>query len=381
MRVLYVIDSLVPSGAERSLAAMAPHYADRGVRLEVAYLHDRPGLQDELDRAGAILHPLAGRGGRAAWVRRARRVMVERRPDLVHTTLAEADLVGRVAARLAGVPVVSSLVNVHYGPEQLGDPRLRAWKVRLGQAADAVTARTVVRFHAITAYVADRMSGALRIRRDRIDVIPRGRDPDDLGTRTPERRAAARNMLGVDDTTPVVLAVGRQERQKGIDVLLESFTMLLQEVPDARLFVAGREGNATPDLRAAMARLDLDDGVRFLGPRTDVLELLCAADVFVFPSRWEGLGSVLLEAMALEAPIVATDLPAVGEVVEEGSTAVALVPTERPDALAVGMVAALSDRHRAQTVAKAARERFLSHYTVDRVTDGMVAFYRRALEG
>jgi FAD/FMN-containing dehydrogenase len=128
VRLLYLIDSLGPGGAERSLAAMAPGYVGRGIELEVAFLHDRRGLQDELERAGARLCSLAGPGGRPGWMRRVRRLLTVRRPDLVHTTLFEADLAGRVGARLAGVPVVSSLVNVAYGPEQAGAAAADAWR-------------------------------------------------------------------------------------------------------------------------------------------------------------------------------------------------------------------------------------------------------------
>ena len=142
MHVTYLIDSLVGGGAEQSLAALAPRYAARGVQLDVAYLKDRAGLQEEMERGGATLFCLDGPGGRAGWVARARRLFRDRRPDVVHTTLFEADIAGRAGAWMAGIPVVSSLVNPQYGPEQLNDPRLRGWKVRATQAADAVTATT-----------------------------------------------------------------------------------------------------------------------------------------------------------------------------------------------------------------------------------------------
>src|SRR5256885_15159329 len=114
MRVLYVIDSLGPGGAEASLVALARLYPARGVELEVAYLQDRPGLQEALAATGARLTPLAGPGGRHGWVRRAAALARDRRPDLVHTTLFEADIAGRLAGASARVPIVSSIVNVGY---------------------------------------------------------------------------------------------------------------------------------------------------------------------------------------------------------------------------------------------------------------------------
>ena len=191
MRILYVINDLGAAGAERSLAAMAPHYADRGIRLDGAYLRHEDGIQADLEAAGARLFSLEGSGGRLGWARRARRLMASLRPDLVHTTLFEADVAGRLGATFAGVPVVSSLVNVHYGADQAAAPGLRRWKVRGAQLLDAATARRVVRFHANARYVADVMARRLHVPRDRIEVIPRGRDPERLGRRDPQRRARA----------------------------------------------------------------------------------------------------------------------------------------------------------------------------------------------
>jgi glycosyltransferase involved in cell wall biosynthesis len=379
VHVLYLIDSLVPGGAERSLAAMCPHLTAAGVRLEVATLHERRGLQEELERGGARLYRLAGAGGRAAWIRRAAGLIRQRRPDLVHTTLFEADIAGRVAATVCRVPVVSSLVNDAYGPEQhAGIGGVNLVKLRAAQLLDGVTARRVVRFHAISAHVADLMAQRLRLPRDRVDVVPRGRDPHSLGIRTADRRARARALLGVDQGRPLVLAAARHEPQKGLDVLLEAVPAVLERMPTTQVVVAGRTGHLTPLLRTITARLGLGTSVRFLGARDDVPELLCAADVFVLPSRWEGLGSVLLEAMALEAPIVATDLPAIGEVVSDGATALLAQPGQ-PEALAGSILATLADRSAAAARARSAHSRFLSDFAIERIADRMLAFYEHAL--
>jgi glycosyltransferase involved in cell wall biosynthesis len=377
VRILYLIDSLAAGGAERSLAAMAPAYADRDLRLTVGYLHERPGVRAELEAAGATARSLEGRGGMAGAVRRARGLLAATRPDLVHTTLFEADLVGRVAA--GRLPVVTSLVNDAYGATQAGAPGLARWKLGAARLLDAASARRVVRFHAISGHVAELMAARLRLPRERIEVVPRGRDPVALGARSAARRAAARAALGVEAGAPLLLAAARHEHQKGLDVLLAAFPAVAEAAPRARLAVAGRDGNQTPRLRAAAERSGHGGAIRFLGARGDVAELLCAADVFVVPSRWEGFGSVLLEAMALEAPIVASDLPAVREVV--GDDAALLVPPDRPDALAAAVTAVLADPDGAARRAARARERFQATFTIDRVADGMAGFYRRALAG
>ena len=125
MHVLYVIDSLDrPGGAEQALAAMAPPLVAAGVRLDIAYLTERPGFQDDLRAAGAEVFPVI-ESDRRRRTRGLASLVRERRPDLVHTTLYEADLAGRVAATMTRTPVVSSLVNVAYGPEHRNAPASR----------------------------------------------------------------------------------------------------------------------------------------------------------------------------------------------------------------------------------------------------------------
>jgi glycosyltransferase involved in cell wall biosynthesis len=380
VKVMCLIDSLAPGGAESSLAALAPEFPDRGIELEIAYLKERDGLQPRFEESGVPLFSLAVGKGRPGWIAAARRLIAERSPDLVHTTLFESDIAGRVAGWSRRVPVVSSLVNVEYGPEQFSDPRLSAARLRACHAADAVTARAVARWHAITHHVAQVMAGRLKLRGDRIDVVPRGRDPKMLGERNGERRKRARQTLAVQPNCKLILAAARQEHQKGLDVLLEAMPRIVGSIPEARLVIAGREGNQTAQLRQLIEGLRLRDKVELLGTRTDVPDLMCAADVFVFPSRFEGLGSVLIEAMALEVPIVASALPAVVETVRPSADAL-VVPPENPTELAAEIVETLGEPDVAASRARSARRRFLEHYTIAAVADGMQGFYERALAG
>jgi glycosyltransferase involved in cell wall biosynthesis len=381
IQALYVIDSLAPGGAERSLATVAPTLRERGVELAVAYLRERVGLHDEFRRADIELLALTSPERRGAWIRQVRRVIRDRRPDLVHTTLFEADVAGRVAAATAHVPVVTSLVNTTYGKEHLRDPRIHAWRLRGAQLLDAMTARLARRFHAVSETVADTMSRRLVVPRDRIDVVPRGRDERVLGKRTDTRRSAARSGLGLADGDFLAVCVARHEYQKGLDVLLASLPMIPQRAGRMTVAIVGREGLETPRLRAEIDRQAVGvpehTTVRLLGVRDDVPDLLCAADAFVLPSRREGLPGAVIEAMALEAPIIASDLPEVREVIDDSCSL--LVPAGEPDALASALTAIASDREGAATRAARARARFLERFTIERVADEMVRFYERAL--
>ena len=376
LAVLCLIDSLAMGGAEQSLVALAPALREHGVDVEVAHLRDQAPLAPALLAQGVPVHEVGG-AGRAQWVRGTTSLLRSRRPHLLHTTLFESDQAGRVAARLTRVPVVSSFVNVPYGPEQRSDQTLSPRRLAAARAVDMVTSRFAVRFHAITRTAATAMSQRLRVPLERIDVIPRGRADATLGRRTPERRRVARERLGVDMQQPLVVAAARHEHQKGLDVLISAFR-LVDPALGARLVIAGRRGNRTRELEQLAAESGLDPSLTLLGARDDVAELLAAADVFSMPSRWEGLGSVLIEAMALEAPVVASDLAAVREIVRDGREAL-LVPASDPSAMARGIEACLSDRAAAVARAADARARFLEHFEIGAIAAQTAAFYRRAV--
>jgi glycosyltransferase involved in cell wall biosynthesis len=373
--ILFVVNGLGTGGAERSLAELLLRLPDEGIRPTVACLFRRAeGVEAEVLATGVTVHFLKQRTllGR---VRGLRRLIRSERPQIVQTTIYEADVAGRLAARRLA-PVLSVLVNTPYDAIRLHDPNVRPLRLRSLRAIDGWTARHLTsHFHAITHAVKRSAVESLRIPENRITVIPRGRDSERLGLSTPSRRRAARRKLGIGDEEEVVIAVGRQEFQKGHRYLLEAVTRLRPRRSKLHVIIPGRRGNATAALEALHGDLDLGDTVRFLGHRDDVGDLLSAADVFAFPSMYEGLGGAVVEAMALGLPIVASDLPAIREVVEEGGNAL-LVQRGDPAALAHAIDALLNGHERRVALGRRSRQIFEERFTLDRVVPRMVALYR-----
>ena len=378
LKVLFLIDSLQAGGAERSLAEMLPGLHELGIDPVVTCLRRSPDSVEGLVRGRFDLRFIEARGGPGR-VRAVRTLIRSERPALVHTTLLQSDLVGRVAAVGTRTPVLTSLVNISYDPIRFRDPRIRPWVFRKVQAIDSWTARKLTaHFHAITESVKVHAVEALRIPADRITVIERGRDGGRLGAPSKARRRAARRKLGIGPNDEVVVTVGRQEYQKGQRYLLEAVEHLAATRPKLILLVAGRPGAASPELEALRARPPIADRTRFLGHLDDVTEALAAADVFAFPSLFEGLGGSLIEAMALGLPIVASDLPAVREVVEAGKNAT-LVPPGRATPLGDAIGVLFDDRSRGAAFGARSRRLFEERFTLDRSTRRMSALYREIL--
>jgi glycosyltransferase involved in cell wall biosynthesis len=376
IKILYVIDGLGQGGAERSLAEMLPGIVRAGITPIVAFFHRHPdSLEGVLRAQGVSLRFLPARGlvGRVASLRRLIRT---ERPDVIHTTLFTADLVGRLAAIGQPAVLVSSLVNSGYDPIRLQNKDIQPWKLRVVRALDGWTGRHLTtHFHAVSEPTRQAAVAALGLRPERITVIERGRS-DRFAAPTAEQRARARQKFGLADSDEVVVNVGRQEYQKGQRYLLEAMEAVLRSRPRARLLIAGHPGRQSAVLGAIVERSGLRGRVLLLGHRDDVPDLLASADLFAFPSLYEGAAGALLEAMALGLPIVASRIPAIEDATEAGRNAL-LVERASVEPLAGAIVALLGDRERALAFGRRSREIFQERFTLDRCAARMVDFYRR----
>jgi glycosyltransferase involved in cell wall biosynthesis len=374
IHVMHVIDSMHGGGAEISLLEVAPALMSRGVRMSiVTLLADDGVLEDRLGALGITRIRLEHRDP-LRLVLELRKIICTERPDLLHTTLLFSNLTGRLAARTIRTPVVTTLANQDYGPEHRANSHYGAWAVRAVQAADMLTAPLTTRFHAISADVARVMSRRLKIPKDRIQVVYRGRDPARLGTPSLDRRLRTRAALSIDAKTPVVLSVGRLDWQKGIDTTIDAFGRLTKRMPDAILLIAGRPGNASAEVQAKARGYP---AIRLLGHRTDVPDLMCAADVLSFPSRWEGLGGTLVEAMALRLAIVASDIPPLVETI--GDVGWPLVRPDGGQGLAEGLASLLRPGAVNDVRKNAGESRFREFFTAETAADGMAGLYRDVL--
>lgn len=377
MKILYVIDSLDRGGTEQSLVELLGALGPLGVEPALFVLREtQSGLEADVRALGIEIHHAKASAPHRR-VADLRREITRIRPEVVHTALYESDQIGRIAARRSGVPVLTSLVNTFNDPARRANPAVKPWKRRIVSAFDGFTARHLTHhFHAVSHTVARSAVATLRVPPENITVVERGRDAARLGKRSPERRALVRDALGLDTSDEVVLAVGRQEHQKGHRFLVAAFEQVAASHPSAVLLIAGRTGGTTRELEARRGASPVADRIRFLGARSDVPDLLVAADVFAFPSLYEGLPGAIIEAMALEIPVVASDIEPVRELVDDRTSAL-LVPVGDSTALASAVTTCLDDPSFARSLASHAHERFTAHFTLARSAEQMHALYRR----
>ncbi|MBX3027487.1 glycosyltransferase family 4 protein [bacterium] len=265
-------------------------------------------------RRGIAVRPVAMRGDLdliAAW----RLSGALRGADLVHLHTGRAAWLGGLAARRAGLPAVVT--------RRMDRPVRRGWRTRL------IYERCSQRTAAIApGIVAQLIAGG--VPRQRIVLIPSAVDPERVRPRL--GTAAVRGAQGAAADATVLLCAAALVRRKGIDVLLDALAALAARGLRPLLWVAG-EGPEGAALAAQAERCGVAAQVAWLGQRDDVGDLLAAADVFVLPSRAEGLGVAALEAMAAGRPVVASAVGGLAEAVVDGRTGLLVPPG---DAVALG---------------------------------------------
>ncbi len=379
LKILFVIDSLGTGGAERYLAEVLSQLRGLGVLAIVVSLRYRQeGVQADLQGQGFDVRILTVTGliGRVAALRK---IIRTEQPDLIQTVLFHSDIAGRLAAIGTSTKVISRLVNTDYDMVRLQDPNIKKIRFRLAQLIDGWTARHLTHhIYANSNAVKTAAMSNLGIPAGKITVIKESRNAARLGKPSIQRRTRARSRLGLDEDQKVLVTIGRQDFQKGQRYLLEAMGMLVATQPHLVLLVAGRSGDVSGELESLRHRLGLQDRVQFLGHREDVPEILAAADLFVFPSFYEGLPGAVIEAMALGLPIVASNIEAVRETVEEGRNAF-LVPPASPVELATAITRLLEDSRTAQTAGRRSREIFEESFTLEQNVICLVAYYHQIM--
>lgn len=365
MRALHVINSLSGSGgAEQGLVREITRFASEHEQM-VVRLYAPADLEPALNAAGIDSLGLGLEPGNSGWnwpagIRRLSRVVQEFHPDVLHSSLASANLITQATGARVSLPVLSTFTLS-------GDPTL----MRLYQpGADSIPARALrkieqlsarrphVWFRALTSDSKRSNCAAAQIDADRVTVIPRG-------VPEPHGSVPTRAEVGLPVDRPVVLNVGRQTAQKGHGDLIRAFASV-SSTPAAHLVILGREGDGTPALRDAIGRFGVADRVTVIPYTERPYDYYRNADVFAFPSRMEGLGTAVLEAMACGLPVVAYDIPPIREI--GGDAAVAtLVPEGDVEALTSAVAAVLDDPDAASQPADTARKRIAVDYSVSAV--------------
>ncbi len=293
----------------------------------------------------------------AGW--RLARVIAMHRPDVVHAHDPHAVAMASLALSFGVGPATPALVVSRRVDFHLQRHSFSRWKYR--QAA---------RFIAASRAIAEVLT-LDGIPRSRIVVVHDGIDVDKVVNGP---AGDLRREFWFPKGAPVLVNVGALVPHKGQKFLIDAVAAVRRSVPDAQLVIFG-EGELRSALEAQIRERDLQKNVVLAGFREDVLALTKSADLFVMSSITEGLGSTVLDAMAMGLAVVGTRAGGIPEAVEDGVTGV-LVPPGQSDALADALVRLLADPERRRRMGAAGQARVRAEFDVDHLVDGTLAAYR-----
>jgi glycosyltransferase involved in cell wall biosynthesis len=355
MRILYVLTSLGIGGAEKLALALGEQMARRG--HTVALLVLMPPVPEQWPTHLEAIHLGITRSffSRFSGILRARRFAAAFRPDIIHSHSFHANLIARVLWPFVPGAAVATVHNVYEG----GTLRMFCYRI-----TDGLSRRTV----AVSEAAARRFIHLKAIPAKKCAVIANGIDTVKFAPDA-ARRARMRADLGILENQFLWLAAGRIAPAKDYPNLLRAFTLVHApdpdaHRPDARLWIAGEGIDADLAMLGALARdLGIEKNIRWLGLRRDMPALLEAADAFVSASAWEGMPLAVGEAMAMEKPVIATDVGGVRELVGGAGQ---LVPARDPQALSEAMCDLMQrSRKERRMRGGAARERIVRNFGME----------------
>ncbi len=359
--IAFCITELDRGGAERALSQLVLGLNRDEWLPRVYCLGPRGHFADVIEAGGVAVECFGGKGAMSLPRVLFRLTVALRRfrPVLLQTFLFHANIIGRIAGRMARVPRIVSGIRV-------ADRRSR-WYGRIDRWTNGLVDHNVC----VSQGVADFSISETGLVPRKLSVIPNGVDYELFANATP----ADLTPFAIPQEAPVFITVGRLEEQKGIDLLLTAASLVLRDHCNCHFLIVG-DGCDRTALENQARRLGIANSVHFIGERADVPNLLTASTAFVLPSRWEGMSNALLEAMATGLPIVATAVEGSVELIRSGETGL-LVPAGRPDDLATAIRSVLDDVNRAREMASTAQAIVDKGYTADSTVRSYGELYRQ----
>lgn len=376
LTIWYLLTSLSVGGAEQTVIDLANNLDSDSYEVVLWTVFDENPLADRLD--ASVTHrslgipattsadgtAIDGAASSTGYIRapiQLARAIREERPDILHSFLYYDNLL----ARFVGVfSPETTVVTGERGFHNASRPVLRLVDRLTAPLSDLAISNS-------------KQGGAYLVEtgldQDAVNVVPNGRR---LDVYRDASSAGLSSTFGIPDGASVVGTVGRLVRRKGHHDLLEAWSGIVNQFPEAHLLLVG-PGPERERLAELAREKGIAESVHLVGRREDVPECLALMDVFAFPSHWEGHPGALLEAMAAGLPIVATRVPGNVELLTDGETGL-LVPPEDPVALGESIASLLADRDLARRLGTAARETAYERFTLPAMVDRYATIYAEA---
>ncbi|MGE5375844.1 MAG: glycosyltransferase family 4 protein [Bacteroidota bacterium] len=371
-RVAMVIQRYLPhvGGAERQLQQLAPRLRDLGYELHILTRHEKGLARFELIE-GVPVHRLPAAGPKmlaaATFTRSAVWKLIHLRPDIIHAhEILTPASIAILAKRILMRPVLVKLLRGGARGDIYKIKRRPFWKSDMRRLIRDVDAFLVI------SREIDQELAALDVPPEKRVFLPNGVDTVRCTPASEERKQKLRASLSLPQQAKIVLYAGRLVPEKRVDHLLMIWPEVRTRFPAAHLLILGEGAE-----RDRLMEMNVD-GAQFTGQVQEAVPYLQAADLFVLPSSTEGLSNSILEAMSCGLPVLATTVGGAPDVIQHKVSGW-LIPPEDVDALQSGLETLLDDEALCFNLGSHARERILSHFSLDSVAKRLAVLYQQLL--
>ncbi len=371
INLLQVVNGLAIGGAEKKLLELVKTLDKKRYNIIVCSIGQGGPLQKDFEALGVNVIVCQKRNKLdLSLIFTVARLIKECEIDVVQTTLLLADLVGAMAARIAGKPPVISWETVSHGENDIlrtGNRHILAYKFAM---------KRVSRIVAVSQEIQRSLIQRRGIPAEKIAYIPYGVDLKKFARRNGS--IDKRSILNIPSDRIVVGTVARAEPYKGVAYLQKVALQMVQQHPKLDFVFVG-DGSLRKELEAEVAAQGLSERIHFLGFRNDVHEVMNTFDIFILPSLTEGLPNVILEAMASSKPVIATAVGGIPEAVVEGETGL-LIPPSNTTAIMDAIRSLLSDHKAALRMGEAGRRRVEENFSLQKEVSSFEHLYQQLLD-
>jgi glycosyltransferase involved in cell wall biosynthesis len=355
IKVVNIIHDLHGGGAERFAVDLAKFLDRDKFAVEVICLRDEGNWKKELEALGISVQVLGGiRGFSFLSFGKLLKAVKKAAPNIVHTHLFWGDFFGRLAAKLAGVKaIISTEQNLN-----LSEGFLK----RTGKIATARFARAIIAVSEAVKKYAIKYEGA---KEKQLEIIPNGLEIEKFLNTERNYDNGGREL--------VVGSIGRLAEQKGFDCLIKA----LVDVKSVKCLIAG-EGEKRKELQGLIDQLGLGEKVKLVGWQENIKKFLAGLDIFVLPSRWEGLGIVILEAGLSGLPVVASRVDGILDIISDGQDGLFFTAGNEGE-LAAQIKRLQADPGERERLGKRLQEKIREKFDIKKIAKRYEAVYLEAL--
>ncbi len=359
VRILRIIPSLEMGGVERTLTSILPRLDKKKYKVYLCCLFKRDKLADTMEFLGIPIIKFRMRarldfdGKYMAGILRLAHLMKKMRIDIVHTHLYRANLVGRIAAKLAGVPII--IANEH---------NIDSWKKFPQRLSDRALAGITNKIIVVSDAVKDFYVNKIGIPEHKIITIYNGVDISKFQTYVNINKKKEEFEIKPDEK--IITIIGRLHQQKGHVYFLKAAQIIGKKKPNVKFLIVG-DGSLEKQLRSMSEDLGISKNVIFAGLRENIPQILAMSDISVLASLREGFSITVLESMAAGKPVIVTDVGGNSEVVEHWKTGFVIQPRS-PEDLASYSLNLINNQELAIKMGQEAKKRVIN-FSIDRMVE------------